>query len=252
MQFLRLPLSAVLLAASGPLLLGADGIISIFGEGSVSPLHYERDTDFAPVSGTPIAPQATSDDTRDQAYRLGLTLLIRIPTTTPFRPTVGASMGYQYIFNSMGNAAPPPVAGTPPPPVTAPEPTSRYRGTMRTYDIFGGVSFFASSNVIFDLLIYSGVGEGSATSNESRADYSNQTFDPSLKMKEWGLRLAVNFVSDRGMTLAVFGGIQSSRITEDGLQIDTPASGGAPSTAARSDYTLYKGGTAGLGLGYTF
>jgi hypothetical protein len=244
-------LPALLLAAGGPLLCAADGFFTIQLDGSIQPMHFQRDSEL--IADDRHTYPFSTEDARDLAWRVGVTGIVRIPTMIPVRPVVGLALSYHVIQNSLGGGEsdiPPadPTVALPP----SIEDAYRYRGTVRTADLLFGLSYLANRHIYIDVLPYVGIGRGGAKSHFSGVDGRLQTFDPDLDLSEVGIRVALNLVSDYGMTLSIFGGYQRTHITEEGFQLDVPAPGGTAAVPTpRKDNTYYTGVVIGLGWGFS-
>ncbi len=249
----RLTIPALLLVAGCPaVVVGADGFLSIMFDGALQPRSLTRESDVtAPNSPTVSSSDASS---MDLAWRVGLSALLRVPTTTPIRPAVGCSLSLDTIQNSEGGGEDDmyPRLSPADPNYTPPAPTdlARYKGHLWTWDLLFGLSFLATNHVIVDVLPFVGLGTGHATSNHSYVNGDSQVYNPDLTMREIGIRGGVTFISDHGMSFAVYGGYCRRYVDEDGSQFDTV--NGATTLATRTDTTVYSGAVVGISWGYTF
>jgi len=247
----RLTIPVFLLVAGTPAVIsGADGWLSVLLDGSIQPMGYDRTTDLAP-DGNPVISNSYSAS-MDLNWRVGMTALLRIPTTVPVRPVIGLSLNLDTLQRSEGggepDTAPVPPPNTPGylPPV---EDIARYEGHLWTWDLILGMSFLVNKHIVIDVLPYMGLGRGHATSNISYINGDSTVYNPDLSMRELGLRAGISFISDHGMTFSVYGGYCRRYMDEDGSQFDTV--NGATTMTKRTDTTDYRGVVVGISWGVT-
>lgn len=248
----RLTIPVLLLVAGCPIVAhGADGWLSIMVDGSIQPMRLQRTTDTVVANDTVV--ENNADGTLDLAWRLGVTALLRVPTSVPIRPVIGCSLSLDTIQHSEGGgesdteARPDPHAAG----YVAPPPTDlvRYRGRLWTWDLLFGLSYLANNHIIIDVLPFVGLGKGHATTSASYVGGDGSIYNPALTMREIGLRAGITFVSDYGMTFSLYGGYARRYLDEDGFQFDTIND--VTTFAQRNDTTRYSGVVVGIAWGYT-